>query len=137
MKKAADCAMNGQLTVFIIKQLKGAGVHAAGAKSHNLYPGDSFDKPDIAQSLQKRALSPHNWQLVRDNFRRAGGGPAGRTVVTEFELELPELGELPKQAFAIGDKAVPSTAMGALVGEVGRRDRVLSSPMPMATKPQR
>jgi phosphoketolase len=44
-------------------------------------------------------------------------------VVTEFELDLPKLGELPKQEFAIGDKAVPSTAMGALVGEVGRRDR--------------
>ncbi len=123
MKHAADCAMNGQLTVFIIKQLKGAGVHAAGAKSHNLYPGDSFDNPVIAEGLQRRALSPRAWQLVRDNFRRAGGGPAVKTVVTEFELDLPDLGELPKQEFAIGEKAVPSTAMGAMVGEVGRRDR--------------
>ena len=123
MQYAADCAMNGQSTVFIIKQLKGAGVHAAGAKSHNLYPGDSFDNPSIAAGLQKRALSPRAWQLVRDNFQRAGGGPAVKTVVTEFELDLPELGELPKQEFAIGDKAVPSTAMGALVGEVGKRDR--------------
>jgi phosphoketolase len=123
MKHAADCAMNGQLTVFIIKQLKGAGVHAAGAKSHNLYPGDSLDKPAIAEGLQRRALSPHAWQLVRDNFQRAGGGPAVKTVVTEFELDLPELGELPKQEFAIGEKAVPSTAMGALVAEVGRRDK--------------
>ena len=54
--------------------------------------------------------------------QRAGGGPAVKTVVAEFELELPEFGELPKQEFAIGDKAVPSTAMGALVGEVGKRD---------------
>jgi len=123
MEHAADCAMNGQLTVFIIKQLKGAGVHAAGAKSHNLYPGDSFEKPDIAEGLQRRALSPRAWQLVRDNFQRAGGGPAVKTVVTEFELDLPDLGDLPKQEFAIGEKAVPSTAMGALVGEVGRRDR--------------
>ncbi|MGB5301200.1 MAG: phosphoketolase [Thiogranum sp.] len=123
MKHAADCAMNGQLTVFIIKQLKGAGVHAAGAKSHNLYPGDSFDKPAIAEGLQRRALSPRAWQLVRDNFQRAGGGPAVKTVVTEFELDLQDLGELPKQEFAIGEKAVPSTAMGAMVGEVGRRDR--------------
>ena len=123
MQHAADCAMNGQLTTFIIKQLKGAGVHASGAKSHNLYPGDSFDKPHIAEALQKRALAPQEWQLVRDNFQRAGGGPAVKTVVTEFELELPALGELPKQEFAIGDKAVPSTAMGALVGEVGKRDR--------------
>jgi phosphoketolase len=123
MKRAADAAMGGQLTVFIIKQLKGAGVHASGARSHNLYPGDNFDKPAIVEGLQKRALSPHAWQLVRDNFERAGGGPAAKTVVTEFELELPELGHLPKQAFAVGDKAVPSTAMGLMVGEVGRRDR--------------
>lgn len=123
MKHAADSALNGQLTVFIIKQLKGAGVHAAGAKSHNLYPGDTFDKPNILEGLQKRALSPRAWQLVRDNFQRAGGGPAVKTVVTEFELDLPELGELPKQEFTVGEKAVPSTAMGALVGEVGKRDQ--------------
>ncbi|MGB5279569.1 MAG: phosphoketolase [Gammaproteobacteria bacterium] len=123
MKYAADSAMNGQLTVFIIKQLKGAGVHAVGAKSHNLYPGDSFEKSNIADGLKKRALPEHAWQLVRDNFTRAGGGPAAKTVVTEFELELPELGELPKQEYSIGDKAVPSTSMGMLVGEVGRRDR--------------
>ncbi|MEJ2360525.1 MAG: phosphoketolase [Gammaproteobacteria bacterium] len=123
MQQAADSAMHGRLTVFIIKQLKGAGVHAVGAKSHNLYPGDKLDKPNIAESLQKRALSPHAWQLVRDNFRHAGGGPAVNTVVTEFELDLPELGELPKQAFPVGEKAVPSTAMGALVGEVGKRDK--------------
>jgi len=114
--------MSGQLTAFIIKQLKGAGVHKHGAKAHNLYPGDSLDAPHISSGLQKRALSPEAWQLVRDNFTRAGGGPASRTVVTEFELPLPELGELPKQEFKVGEKAVPSTAMGALVSEVGRRD---------------
>jgi phosphoketolase len=123
MQHAADSAMNGQLTVFIIKQLKGAGVHTVGAKSHNLYPGDSLDKPNIAQALQLRALAPQAWQLVRDNFQRAGGGPAVKTVVTEFELALPALGELPKKEFAVGEKAVPSTAMGALVGEVGKRDK--------------
>ena len=123
MQTAADSAMNGQLTVFIIKQLKGAGVHASGAKSHNLYPGDTFDKPNIANGLQKRALSPRGWQLVRDNFERAGGGPAVKTVVTEFELDLVDLGELPKTEFPVGEKAVPSTAMGALVGEVGKRDK--------------
>ncbi len=122
MRRAADSALAGQLTVFIIKQLKGAGVHTVGAKSHNLYPGDSFDRPNIAEGLKKRALAPRAWQLVRDNFERAGGGPAVKTVVTEFELDLPELGELPKQEFAIGEKAVPSTAMGALVGEVASRD---------------
>lgn len=123
MKHAADSALHGKLTVFIIKQLKGAGVHTVGAKSHNLYPGDNVDKPNIAAGLQKRALPPRAWQLVRDNFQRAGGGPAVKTVVTEFELELPALGELPKKAFAVGEKAVPSTAMGALVGEVGKRDK--------------
>ena len=123
MQYAADSAMDGRLTVFIIKQLKGAGVHTVGAKSHNLYPGDNADKPHIAEGLQKRALSPRAWQLVRDNFQRAGGGPAVKTVVTEFELELPALGELPKKEFPVGEKAVPSTAMGALVGEVGKRDR--------------
>jgi phosphoketolase len=123
MQRAATSALNGRLTAFIIKQLKGAGVHAVGARSHNLYPGDNHDKPAIAQALQRRALPPRAWQLVRDNFQRAGGGPAASTVVTEFELDLPELGELPKTAYPIGDKAVPSTAMGLLVGEVGRRDR--------------
>ncbi len=122
MQYAAKSAMSGQLTAFIIKQLKGAGVHKHGAKAHNLYPGDSLDAPHISNGLQKRALSPEAWQLVRDNFTRAGGGPASRTVVTEFELPLPELGELPKQEFKLGEKAVPSTAMGALVSEVGRRD---------------
>jgi phosphoketolase len=123
MQHAADSAMQGQLTVFIIKQLKGAGVHTVGAKSHNLYPGDNIDKPAIAEGLQKRALSPRAWQLVRDNFQRAGGGPAVKTVVTEFELALPALGDLPKQEFTVGEKAVPSTAMGTLVGEVGKRDK--------------
>ncbi|MEY3328916.1 MAG: hypothetical protein RLZZ115_1799, partial [Cyanobacteriota bacterium] len=33
MDKAAKSALGGKLTVFIIKQLKGAGVHALGAKS--------------------------------------------------------------------------------------------------------
>ena len=122
MDYAAKSAMSGQLTAFIIKQLKGAGVHKHGAKAHNLYPGDSLDAPHISNGLQKRALSPEAWQLVRENFKRAGGGPASRTVVTEFELPLPELGELPKQEFKVGEKAVPSTAMGAMVSEVGRRD---------------
>ncbi|MEJ2509744.1 MAG: phosphoketolase, partial [Gammaproteobacteria bacterium] len=123
MQHAADSAMGGRLTTFIIKQLKGAGVHAIGAKAHNLYPGDTFEKPNIAEGLKRRALAPRAWELVRENFQRAGGGPAVKTVVTEFELQLPELGELPKQEFAVGEKAVPSTAMGALVGEVGKRDK--------------
>ncbi len=122
MQQAADSAMSGTLTTFIIKQLKGAGVHKHGAKSHNLYPGDSLEAEHIISALQARALPKQAWQLVRDNFTRAGGGPAAKTVVTESALELPELGTLSINEFAVGEKAVPSTAMGLLVGEVGKRD---------------
>lgn len=70
--KAAQSALNGKLTVFIIKQLKGAGVHAEGAKSHNLYPKDTLEAPHIISALQTRALSAEAWQLVRTNAERAG-----------------------------------------------------------------
>ena len=122
MDQAARAAMGGTLTAFIVKQLKGAGVHTVGAKSHNLYPADTLDQPHIIEGLRRRALPPRAWQIVRDNFRRAGGGPAVETVVTESVLDLAPLGELPKQAFAVGEKAVPATAMGALVAAVGRTD---------------
>jgi phosphoketolase len=121
-KRAADAAMSGTLSVLIVKQLKGAGVHAHGAKAHNLYPGDNAAKDNIAAALQRGALAPEAWELVRINMQRAGGGPAGRTVVTEFERELVAVGELPVQAFAPGDKAVPATAMAHMVAELGRRD---------------
>jgi phosphoketolase len=123
VKDAADSALGGKLTAFIIKQLKGSGVHAYGAKAHNLHPGDTLDKPHIMEGLRRRALPAQAWELVRANFERAGGGPAARTVVTEFERELPVLGELTKHPYPVGEKAAPSTAMGALVAEVGRRDR--------------
>jgi phosphoketolase len=121
-KAAADAAMSGTLSVLIIKQLKGAGVHAHGAKSHNLYPGDNPEKDNIAAALQRGALSPEAWGLVRTNMSRAGGGPAGRTVVTEFERALPDIGTLPTQRYAPGEKAVPATAMAHMVAELGRRD---------------
>jgi len=121
-KAAADAAMSGTLSVLIIKQLKGAGVHAHGAKSHNLYPGDNPEKDSIAAALQRGALSPEAWGLVRTNMSRAGGGPAGRTVVTEFERALPDIGVLPTQDYAPGEKAVPATAMAHMVAELGRRD---------------
>lgn len=123
MKQAADSALGGRLTAFIIKQLKGAGVHAYGAKAHNLHPGDTLEKPHIMEGLRRRALPPRAWELVRANFERAGGGPAARTVVTEFERPLAVLGALSKHNYPVGEKAVPSTAMGALVAEVGRRDQ--------------
>jgi phosphoketolase len=121
--KAASSAMSGKLTAFIIKQLKGTGVHTIGAKSHNLYPTDTLDQPHIIDGLQRRALPESAWQIVRDNFSRAGGGPAGKTVVTESEIELTPSPELEMQDFSRDEKAVPSTAMGALVAQVGKADK--------------
>ncbi|MBD2206142.1 phosphoketolase [Calothrix sp. FACHB-1219] len=121
--KAARSALGGKLTVFIIKQLKGAGVHARGAKSHNLYPKDTLDAPHIVSALKERALPASAWELVRTNAERAGGGPAAKTVVTEFELPLPDLGELPLEEYAVsGEPKVSTTAMGRLVGIVGKKD---------------
>lgn len=127
--KAAKSALGGTLTAFIIKQMKGTGVHTVGAKSHNLYPADSLDKPHMIDGLKRRALNPEAWAVVRENFARAGGGPAVKTSVTEHVLDLAPLGKMPLQEFAKGglsDKsswAVPSTAMGALVAYVGTRDK--------------
>lgn len=121
--KAAKSAMSGKLTVLIVKQLKGAGVHKRGAKSHNLYPGDTVEKDYIVSALKARALSPEAWQLVRTNWERAADGPASRQVVTEKELPLPELGTLPLEEFPLdGDKKVATTAMGELIAHVGKTD---------------
>ncbi|MDJ0620179.1 MAG: phosphoketolase [Calothrix sp. MO_192.B10] len=122
--RAARSALDGKLTVFIIKQLKGAGVHARGAKSHNLYPKDTLNAPHIIDSLKQRALPVEAWQLVRTNCERAGGGAAAKTVVTEFELHLPELGELPLEEYSPGgEPKVSTTAMGNLVAKVGEVDQ--------------
>ena len=121
---ALDSQSGGKLTVFIIKQLKGAGVHARGAKSHNLYAFHTLENPDIVAGLQARAMPPEAWDLVRTNCERAGGGSASRVAVTESELPLPDLGDLPLEEFAIdGDPKVSTTAMGKLVAAVGERDR--------------
>lgn len=121
--KAAKSALNGKLTVLIVKQLKGAGVHKRGAQSHNLYAGDTVEKDYIANALKARALTPEGWQLVRTNYERANGGAASKTVVTEFERELPELGQLPVEEFVVGgEKKVATTAMGELVAHVGKQD---------------
>ncbi|MEM9136999.1 MAG: phosphoketolase [Cyanobacteria bacterium P01_F01_bin.42] len=122
--EAAKAALSGTLTVMLIKQLKGAGVHARGAKSHNLYAYHTLDNPDIVSALQARALSPEAWALVRENLSQAGGGPAAKTVVTESILTIPDLGTLPLEEFAVGgDPQVATTAMGKLVATVGERDR--------------
>ncbi|EAU54435.1 transketolase [Mariprofundus ferrooxydans] len=120
--RAANSALGGTLTVFIIKQLKGAGVHTVGAKSHNLYPQDTLDQPHIIDGLKRRALPPEAWQIVRDNLSRAGGGPAAKTVVTESELAIAPMPQLAMQEFTPADKAVPATAMGALVAQMGQAD---------------
>ena len=120
--RAARSALGGTLTAFIIKQLKGAGVHATGSKSHNLYPNDPLDQPHLSEALQRRALPPQAWALVRDNFRRAGGGPAVATAVTERPIPLAPLGALPKRDFPTGEKQVPATALGTLVSAVGKAD---------------
>lgn len=121
--RAARSAMGGKLTAFIIKQLKGAGVHTVGAKSHNLYPADTLDAEHMIAGLSRRALPAEAWQIVRNNFSRAGGGPAVKTVVTESELQLTPLPMLEMQEFGKDEKAVPSTAMGALVCQVGQADQ--------------
>lgn len=122
--KAARSALSGKLTAFIIKQLKGAGVHARGAKSHNLYPKDTLDSPQIMEALKTRALTADAWALVRTNCERAGSGPAAKTVVTEFsELNLPTP-TLPLEEFAVGgEPKVSTTTMGRLVAKVGEGDR--------------
>jgi phosphoketolase len=121
--KAAKSALGGKLTVLIVKQLKGAGVHKRGAQSHNLYPGDNVEKDYIVSALKSLALTPSAWQLVRTNYDRAGGGAASETVVTEKVLPLADLGKLPLEEYAVGgDKKISTTAMGAIVGYVGKQD---------------
>lgn len=121
--QAAKSALDGTLTVLIIKQLKGAGVHKRGAQSHNLYPGDNLSRDYIVNALSRLALAPEAWALVRANYERSMGGPGSQTAVTESVLPLAELGTLPLQPFAVGgDKQVATTAMGALVGYVGQQD---------------
>jgi len=120
--QAAQSALGGQLTVLIVKQLKGAGVHAKGAKSHNLYGHHTLDNPDIVSALQARALPPQAWELVRQNCQAAAKGPAAQVAVTESIRPLPDLGSLTRQTFPLGDKQVSTTAIGELVVQVGQRD---------------
>jgi phosphoketolase len=121
--EAAKSALGGKLTVLIIKQLKGAGVHARGAKSHNLYAHHTLQNEEIVSALKTRALPPQAWEIVRANWERAAGGPASHHVVTEKELPLPDLGELPLVEYPVrGDKQVATTVMGELVVHVGKKD---------------
>lgn len=119
---AARSALSGRRAALIIKQLKGAGVHATGAKSHNLYAHHTLDSDDVKSGLERRALPIKAWELVRENFRHAGGGPAAKIAVTESVRELPSLAGLPLTEFAVGENHIPTTAFGHVVGEVGKRD---------------
>jgi phosphoketolase len=121
-QSAAQSALSGKLTVFIIKQLKGAGVHARGAKSHNLYAHHTLDNPEIVKALQERALCPEAWELVRLNLQRAGGGSAAQVAVTESILPVVDFPDLPLEEYACGENKVATTAMGRLVGVVGQQD---------------
>ncbi|NJL99375.1 MAG: phosphoketolase [Synechococcaceae cyanobacterium SM2_3_2] len=120
--RAAKLALGGTLTVLILKQLKGSGVHARGSKSHNLYGFHTLENADIINALKTRALPPVAWDLVRQNCVRAGGGPAAQVAVTETVRPLPELGSLVLTEFALGDQQVSTTAMGSLVVQVGQQD---------------
>jgi phosphoketolase len=121
--EAARSALSGKRTAFIIKQLKGAGVHARGAKSHNLYAHHTLDNPDIVSGLQANALAPEVWQLVRTNCERANGGSASQTAVTESVFPLPEIKNLQLEEYEVGgDRKVSTTAMGQLVAQVGQQD---------------
>ncbi|MBZ0069354.1 MAG: phosphoketolase [Thiobacillus sp.] len=119
---AARGALSGRRSCLIIKQLKGAGVHATGAKSHNLYAHHTLDSDDVKAGLQRRALPIQAWKVTRENFRHAGGGPAARVAVTESVRDLPSLDGLPLTEFKVGENHIPTTAFGHVVGEVGKRD---------------
>ena len=92
--KAAKSALGGTLTAFIIKQMKGTGVHTVGAKSHNLYPGRQPGQAAYDRRLEASRLEPSEaWSIVRENFVRAGGGPAAKTAVTEHVLDMAPAGQ--------------------------------------------
>jgi phosphoketolase len=123
-RRAADSALvTKRRTVLILKQIKGAGSHGSGSKSHHLYPQFTLQHADIISGLQRRALSRESWAIVRDNFRRAAGGPAGQVALTETERPLPVLPALPLQDFPVGGEAqIPSSALSPLVAAVGAAD---------------
>jgi phosphoketolase len=121
--RAAKAALGGDLTVLIIKQLKGAGVHARGAKSHNLYAHHTLENPEIIAGMKACALAPEAWELVREAVTRAGGGPSAQVAVTEKVRSLVDLGTIPMEEYAVGkEPKVSTTAMGAMVGYVGQTD---------------
>lgn len=122
VRRGAASALGGRHAVVIVKQLKGAGAHTTGARAHNLNPGQTLATAEIKRSLETLALPARAWELVRENFRNAGGGPAAKIAVTEREYPLPALGDLPIVDLAVGENQVPTTVFGRLVAAVGRAD---------------
>jgi phosphoketolase len=122
-RRAADFALTQRRrTVLILKQLKGAGSHSSGSKSHHLYPQFTLQHPDIIAGLQRRALSAEEWTLVRQNFLRAAGGSAGIVAVTERSRDGAIPPALPLRDFPVGEAQVPSTALSPLVAALGAAD---------------
>ncbi|MGH7996386.1 MAG: phosphoketolase [Opitutaceae bacterium] len=122
LRRAATAALAGTPTVFILKQIKGAGAHLQGSKSHHLYPQYTLEHETIVAGLRRRALPAEAWAVVRENFRKAAGGPAAQHVVTERERVLAPLGSLPLAEHPVGPAQVPATAIGPLAVAVGRAD---------------
>lgn len=124
VREGAAQALGGVHSVIIVKQLKGAGVHVAGAKAHNLFPGDTLSNSRIVQTLKKLALPKEAWQTVRINFERAGGGPASEVVVTERETAPVDVGNLRLTELPVGkDDRISTTMLAELACQVGERDR--------------
>ena len=119
---AGKKALSGVLSAVILKQLKGAGVHEHGSRSHNLTGLHTLQNPQIIQALQRRALSAEAWRLVRANFEHAAGGPASSRALTAKERPLRALGPLPMTEMEIGSEQVPTRAFGEQVCAVGKAD---------------
>jgi len=73
-------------------------------------------------ALRRRALTQEAWRVIRENFRHSGGGPAAKTIVTESELPLPALDDLPLEEFEVAQRRVPTAALGFMAAAVGRQD---------------
>jgi phosphoketolase len=122
LRRTSAAALGGVPTVLILKQIKGAGAHLTGSKSHHLYPQFTLEHETIVEGLKRRALSPAAWSRVRENLARSGGGPASLVVVTEKTRPLVAVPALPFDRFESGRAIVPSTAIGGLVAAMGAAD---------------
>lgn len=122
LKGAAEEALSGTATAVVVKQIKGAGVHTRGSKSHNLTAAHTPDHPDILAALQSLALSPAEWKQIREVLSSAGGGPAAEIAVTEAGYKAAPLAHVSGTDYPAGEAVVPTTALGEIVGELGSED---------------